>query len=108
MQCRRVLVVINLDKKTGIYQIRNIINNKIYIGQSLNIKTRFLQHKQALRKNRHPNQHLQNAWNKYGKSNAVAIYGTMKEKVIIERIKNNQPIIGTFNYTGSSCLCVRR
>lgn len=54
---------------TGIYQIRDIINNKSYIGLSINIEKRWLQHKSALNRNKHCNQKLQNAWNKYGAEN---------------------------------------
>lgn len=56
----------------GIYMIRNIENNKVYIGSSCKsngIKKRWLVHICALNKNKHHNQHLQNAWNKYGKEN---------------------------------------
>lgn len=53
----------------GIYKIRNILNNKIYIGSSYNIFARWNQHKQGLNKNKHNNKHLQNAWNKYGVEN---------------------------------------
>lgn len=52
---------------TGIYQIKNIINGKSYIGLSINIEKRWLQHKRALNKNKHCNDRLQYAWNKYGK-----------------------------------------
>ena len=47
----------------GIYIITNTITNKVYIGQSKNIKSRFYEHKYNLRKNRHTNSHLQNAFN---------------------------------------------
>lgn len=50
----------------GIYAIRNLINQKIYIGQSTNVEDRIAHHKSALRHNRHENQHLQRSWNKYG------------------------------------------
>lgn len=52
----------------GIYCIRNKINNKYYIGQSVNIKNRWKEHKYNLRHNRHVNNKLQNAWNKYGEN----------------------------------------
>lgn len=55
----------------GIYWITNLVNNKIYIGSSINIKKRFNQHKSNLRHNRHCNQHLQRAWNKYGEENFI-------------------------------------
>lgn len=51
---------------TGIYEIINTQNSMRYIGQSIDINGRFSDHKSALRNNRHPNRHLQNAWNLYG------------------------------------------
>ena len=53
---------------TGIYKITNVQNGKIYLGQSKNIRHRFLQHLSALKLNKHDNTHLQNAFNKYGVS----------------------------------------
>ena len=50
-----------------IYIIRNIVSNNVYVGQtSRGPKARFSQHRSDLRKNKHKNSHLQNAWNKYG------------------------------------------
>lgn len=51
----------------GIYRIYNILNLKTYIGSSINIKRRFTTHKYHLNKNGHHCEHLQRAWNKYGK-----------------------------------------
>lgn len=53
-------------KITGIYMIKCKINNKVYIGQSKNIKKRFSDHRSALNRNNHYNDLLQNDWNKYG------------------------------------------
>ncbi len=53
----------------GIYTITSIIDNKIYIGKAVNVQERLNNHKHLLRKNKHANRHLQNAWNKYGESN---------------------------------------
>lgn len=53
----------------GIYMIKNIVDNKVYIGRSKSINLRFSSHKSNLRKNKHINKHLQNAWNKYGEDN---------------------------------------
>ena len=50
----------------GIYIIKCTKNNKVYIGQSVNIKHRFYEHKGLLKNNKHINSHLQNAFNKYG------------------------------------------
>lgn len=51
---------------SGIYCIRNIENNKIYIGASSNLKVRRSKHFSELKKNKHSNSRLQNAFNKYG------------------------------------------
>jgi len=53
---------------TGIYAIRCRMSPSVYIGQARNIPRRFGDHKSRLRGNRHHNQHLQNAWNKYGEA----------------------------------------
>ena len=55
----------------GIYKITNKQNNKFYIGSSNNIEQRWSTHKSDLRRNKHPNQHLQNSWNKRGEDNFV-------------------------------------
>lgn len=57
--------------KIGIYQIRNIINNKVYIGSSIHIIKRFREHKNLLKRERHHSLHLQNAWNEYGEQNFI-------------------------------------
>lgn len=55
--------------KTGIYCIENIINHKKYVGQSIDIYSRWSKHKSELNNNRHFNDYLQKAWNKYGPDN---------------------------------------
>ena len=50
----------------GVYMIRNTINDKLYIGKSVNVKKRFQEHRHELRLGRHHNVYLQNAWDKYG------------------------------------------
>ena len=53
----------------GIYMIKNKVNNKVYIGKSVDINVRLRNHKSYLNNNIHINKHLQHAWNKYGKEN---------------------------------------
>ena len=53
----------------GIYKIENLITHKVYIGQSVDVKKRWTEHKHLLKNNKHDNQFLQNAWNKYGEEN---------------------------------------
>lgn len=48
---------------SGIYCIT--INNKKYVGSSINISRRIIQHKSDLNKNKHCNKYLQSAFNKH-------------------------------------------
>ena len=50
----------------GIYSIRNMVNNKLYIGSSTYVQKRLVEHRRCLKNNIHTNQHLQHAWNLYG------------------------------------------
>lgn len=58
-----------LTKYSGVYQIVNKINNKIYIGGTLDLRERFVNHISELRNNRHHSIKLQRAFNKYGIEN---------------------------------------
>lgn len=51
---------------SGIYQIKNAINGKSYVGSTANLKKRWTNHLSALRYGRHPNSRLQSAFDKYG------------------------------------------
>jgi len=51
---------------TGIYLIANRIDNKLYVGSAKNIRNRWTKHQYELNRNKHCNQKLQRAWNKYG------------------------------------------
>ena len=56
-------------KKSGIYKITNLVNNKIYVGLSKNLDKRWKTHSNELRKNKHYNTYLQSSWNKYKEEN---------------------------------------
>jgi hypothetical protein len=53
----------------GIFEIRNKIENKIFIDSSNNIPAKFNRHKFQLNAGLHPNKELQADWNKYGENN---------------------------------------
>lgn len=53
----------------GIYAIICKPTSKLYIGQSINIRSRKNQHLNDLLRGKHCNSYLQNAFNKYGRSN---------------------------------------
>lgn len=54
---------------SGVYKIVCLLTGKMYIGSSVNINKRFKNHIWYLQKNKHSNEYLQNAWNKYGEQN---------------------------------------
>lgn len=57
--------------KSGIYIIKNKVNNKVYIGKTKKFSRRFFEHTKALNKGdlQQENEHFINAWNKYGEEN---------------------------------------
>ncbi len=58
------------QNESGIYIIKNLVNNKIYVGQTtMKFIKRFWHHRWMLTNNKHDNEHLQKAWNKYGSNN---------------------------------------
>jgi len=59
------------NKISGIYKITNIINNKVYIGQSKDIFIRLRSHKSSLKSNIHFNIYLQRSYNKHGIDNFI-------------------------------------
>lgn len=59
-----------MTKKSGVYSIKSP-SGKQYIGGAINISKRWREHRHALKKNKHVNAFLQNAWNKYGQAEMV-------------------------------------
>ncbi|OZA06759.1 MAG: hypothetical protein B7X95_01400 [Methylophilaceae bacterium 17-44-8] len=57
-----------IESCSGIYRIKNLSDNKFYIGSAKNLKLRWFDHRKLLRKNAHFNFHLQRAWNLHGES----------------------------------------
>lgn len=53
----------------GIYSIKNIVNNKVYIGSSTNLEKRIKKHIWGLYNGKHRNNILIKAFNKYGHTN---------------------------------------
>jgi group I intron endonuclease len=77
----------SLPSVPGIYVITNTISSSRYVGSSKNLRTRAMSHRKALNCSRHPNKHLQNAWNKYGE--AVFMF-TALEEIIFEAEDNHK------------------
>lgn len=69
----------------GIYKITNKMNNKVYIGESVNIEERWEQHRNDLENNNHHSYKLQQDYNEYGADNF--------RFEIVETIKRNKPVL---------------
>lgn len=54
------------DYSTGIYEIRNLVNGKRYIGSAVNFGNRWRVHAQSLARGDHHSKQLQRSWRKYG------------------------------------------
>lgn len=53
----------------GIYKITNLVTNQVYIGQSILLKNRLINHRSRLKRGRHENSKLQRSYDKYGVEN---------------------------------------
>ena len=84
---------------SGIYCIENIVDGKVYIGQTIDLARRKRSHFNKLNIGKHPNKHLQNAFNKYGSENfkfKVLLYCesfelTRYEQFFVNSTKNSSP-----------------
>jgi group I intron endonuclease len=52
--------------KSGIYQIVNKVNGKVYVGSAVNINERWYEHRRTLNKGTHANVYLQRSWCEHG------------------------------------------
>jgi len=59
------------ENNTGIYEIRNITNGRIYIGSAVNISKRWRDHLRQLESNNHHSKFMNRCWNKHGKESFV-------------------------------------
>jgi hypothetical protein len=73
-------------QQPGIYSliIKGTVTYK-YIGQSVNISTRIRQHKNSLKKNKHYNSYMQNAYNKYQNIEFKVLYYPEEVLTIMEQ-----------------------
>lgn len=76
----------NIPRASGIYQITCITTGKIYVGRAVNLRARWDQHKNELKRSNHHNVHLQKAWNEYGAECFVfAVLELVPKQQLIER-----------------------
>jgi len=97
-----------------IYIIKNINNNKVYIGSSMQgLLKRKRCHITNLNKNKHHSIKLQNAWNKYGENNFIfeVIEICTKEDILVKEqywINNYNSYTNGYNATPIAGNCLGR
>lgn len=73
-------------KIIGIYQIKNLTNGKIYVGQTRNYERREMAHFSSLERGEHHNEHLQRSYLKNGRDNfKCELLEKCKEEQLDER-----------------------
>lgn len=91
--------------------IQNKLNNKMYIGQAVDIEDRWGEHRRGLRGGYHPNKHLQNSWKRDGEENfefsillecGESQLNTFEEYYILELMTYNDRVGYNKNYGGKS------
>lgn len=74
-----------LPRTSGVYQIRCVSTGKVYNGSAVNIHLRWLRHQLHLRRGKHPNQHLQAAWERYGEENfEISVLEVVSRDALLE------------------------
>lgn len=73
---------------SGIYIIDNYEEDKVYVGQSVNIEKRWRSHLGYLRRGNHPNRYMQRTYDKYG----VGVFGLYVLEYCSEEDLNDREI----------------
>lgn len=78
--------------KSGVYQIRNLNNGRVYIGSAKRFKQRYSDHIKSLIKGTHHNKYLQNDFNKCGPDAFVfevleVVEGEQSNRILVEQVK---------------------
>lgn len=78
------------DTMKAIYEIKNKVNGKFYIGSSINVTKRWWEHKKMLDLGIHTNKHLQSSWNKHTEKNfsfciLEQLSDSLTEQEVLER-----------------------
>jgi group I intron endonuclease len=92
----------------GIYTIKNVVNNKFYLGSSIDLDKRWARHKSDLDNKRHHSVKLQRAYNKYGNDNfIVEILEETNEELLREKeqfyLDTLQPYKTGYNVGMTAC-----
>jgi len=79
------------SRKSGVYQIRNLNNGKVYIGSAKRFQQRYSEHIKSLNKGTHHNKHLQHAFNSDGTDAFVfevleVVEGEQSDRLALEQV----------------------
>jgi group I intron endonuclease len=91
----------------GVYQIKNIVNGKCYIGQSIRMCKREVSHLWHLRRDNEDNKHLQNSYNKYGEDSfrfTVLLYCEPFELTRYESLLDSHYKNLSLSYNARACI----
>lgn len=102
------------DQKSnmGVYQIRCLVDGRVYVGGTLSFRKRWSEHRRTLNGNQHHCRLLQWAWNKYGCRNFVwevleyvysnGVLGMLEDEYIM-RLKSADRRFGFNGKPSSDC-----
>ena len=83
---------------SGIYQIRNLLNGKRYVGSAVCFRVRWNGHRMRLRRGDHHSRHLQASWNKYGEDSfSFEVIETCAPELLIEREQHHLDAGANYN-----------
>lgn len=95
-------------KRCGIYQIRNLVNGKVYIGSSVNIDKRWTKHKKDLTEDVHHSSHLQKSFNKYGIASFVfELLESVQRNFLIEKEQMYLDAIRSYDRDKGYNICIK-
>jgi group I intron endonuclease len=79
-------MILEATMKSGVYKIRNVVTDRVYIGSSVDMESRRKQHLRNLKKKQHINSYLQRSYNKYGKGAFIfSILEECEQDQLLER-----------------------
>jgi group I intron endonuclease len=99
-------------KISGVYEIKNTLNNHRYVGSSVNILKRFMSHKYSLWNGKHRSIKLQRAWDKYGEEhfefNILETCESIKDTLLFieQKYLDLKPEYNILYIAGSSLGCI--
>lgn len=84
---------INITRDSGVYYLK--INELNYVGSSIDVKSRLLEHRSKLKNNKHENKRMQNIFKKYGEDKcSFSVLEVCDESLRLEKEKYYIDLLG--------------